>query len=50
MAEKNLQQYGEYFKTDKHDSFHKFAGKTYLDIYEPLLKEFVRRTNRKPNE
>lgn len=38
MQEKKLQQYGEYFLTDKHDHHHTFAQKSYLDIYEPYFK------------
>lgn len=39
-CEMKLQEIGQRFGTDKSDSHHKFAGESYLDVYESYFKDF----------
>lgn len=38
MSKQRLHDIGQYFQTDKHDKFHQFAGKSYLNVYEMYLE------------
>jgi hypothetical protein len=38
MSKQRLHDIGKYFQTDKHDKFHEFAGKSYLNVYEMYLE------------
>ena len=38
--EKPLQEIGAYYGTDKYDSNHSFANKSYLNIYDLYLSDF----------